>query len=346
MNDLLTQLLDRRDLSAEQAEGLVVALGRGEVEPAVAGALLAALRAKGECGAEVAGFARGLRSLARPTAARALGGDRAVDIVGTGGDASRAVNLSTGAALLAAASGARVIKHGNRSISSLCGSADVLGALGMKVPMSDAEAAACLTRSGFTFLFAPEYHPAFAHIGPVRRALGVRTIFNVMGPLTNPAGVRFGVLGAYSEQAARLMAVALATMPIERYFVVHGRNGWDEPTPCAEFTLWDVRPGEVHEEVRDARGASGVEACDEEALRGGTAEENARALRAALTERAGPVREALVLGAGLALEVTGLSGSMSEGIERARGAIADGSAGRVLGALGGTGGTGGTGGGG
>lgn len=335
MKDVLEQLLERRDLSAEQAERVVLALGRGEVLPAVAGAVLTALRAKGECGAEVAGFATGLRALAKKTVIEVSGGalPPAVDIVGTGGDASHAVNLSTGAALLAAGCGVRVVKHGNRSISSRCGSADVLGALGMKVPMSDAEAAACLKRSGFTFLFAPEYHPAFAHIGPVRRELGVRTIFNVMGPLTNPAGVRFGVLGAYSEQAGRLMAVALATMPIERYFVVHGQNGWDEPTPTCPFTLWDVRPGEVHEEVRDACHA-GIEPCRESDLRGGEAAENAAIVRMALTEQSGPVREALVLGAALALEATGVASAMSEGVERAREAIRSGAAAGVIGRLG------------
>ena len=329
MTSLLEQLLDRRDLSAEQAEGFVVALARGEVSAAVAGAVLAALRAKGECGAEVAGFARGLRGLARKTAIDVRVGPPAVDIVGTGGDGSQAVNLSTGASLLAAAAGARVVKHGNRSISSKCGSADVLAALGLPLPMTDAQAAACLERSGFTFLFAPEYHPAFAAIAPIRRELGTRTIFNLMGPLTNPAGVRFGVLGAFSEAAARLMAVALATMPIERYFVLHGANGWDEPTPCAPFTLWDVRPGELHEETREAREV-GLPACHESDLRGGDAAGNAAVLRRALTEQSGPVRDALLMGAGLALEVTGIAGSMAEGVERARAAIADGSAGRVL----------------
>jgi anthranilate phosphoribosyltransferase len=215
----------------------------------MSGALLAALRAKGVGADEVRGFARGMRSLARrPLIAP---GAPVADVVGTGGDGSHSFNLSTGSALLAAACGVRIVKHGNRSVSSRSGSADVLEALGLRLPLDETDAGRCLEATGFTFLFAPHYHPAMKAIAPVRAALGIRTVFNLLGPLTNPAEAPYGVIGAWNLPTARLMAETLAGMPIERMFVVHGETGWDEPTPAAPFTLLDVRRGSVTQSRRE-----------------------------------------------------------------------------------------------
>jgi anthranilate phosphoribosyltransferase len=334
MDEIVREIEAGRGVSAERAEALAVALGEGRLAGDEAGRVLEALRRRGETAAEVAGFVRGMRRLARP--APGIDGAGAIDIVGTGGDGAHTVNLSTGAALLAAACGLRVVKHGNRSISSRCGSADVLEALGMKLDLDDQQAAGALARHGLVFLFAPRYHPAFARVGPVRRALGGRTIFNMLGPLLNPARPGLGLIGAYSASAAGLMAGALSELePGGRFMVVHGLNGWDEPTPCGAFEAWRVGwrgAGSVERVTIDPAGA-GVARCEEAALRGGDAAENARIIRGALTDRPGPVREALVLGAGLALHIAGRAGTLGEGVLMARGVVERGGAGAWLSAV-------------
>ncbi|GMU69436.1 MAG: anthranilate phosphoribosyltransferase [Steroidobacteraceae bacterium] len=331
MRDLLQRLIDREDIGEAGAAELLGALTADELSPAVAGALLVALQAKGVSAAELRGLALGMRARARRP--RIAPGAPTIDIVGTGGDNSGSVNLSTGSALLAAACGLRVVKHGNRSISSRTGSADVLAALGLALPLDETAAGVLLEACGFTFLFAPHYHPAMKAIAPVRAALGVRTVFNILGPLMNPAEPPFHLLGAYSAPVARLMAETLAGMPIERAFVVHGAAGWDEPTPVGEFLLLDVRPGRVVESICDPRSA-GLERCTAQALAGDDAAFNAAALARTLrgTER-GALRDALALGAGLALELTGTADSLRAGIMRACEALDDGRAGRVLDAL-------------
>lgn len=327
---LLEQLTARQDLDETQAAALLRALAGGDVAPALAGALLAALRCKGEAASEIRGFALAMRELARRPN---IPEGPYVDVVGTGGDASGSLNLSTGSALLAAACGVPVVKHGNRSITSKSGSADVLAALGLPVPLDEASAARCLARVGFTFLFAPHYHPAMKHIAPVRAALGVRTVFNILGPLVNPAAPPYHVLGAYSEPMAALMAETLAGMPLVRAFVIHGTAGWDEATPAGKFSCYDVRPGKVEHGIRDPRDY-GIEPCALEELAGGDAATNAERLAAALAggDRPGH-RDALALGAALALEVTGTVTDAAAGVARAREAIADGRASRLLGEL-------------
>jgi anthranilate phosphoribosyltransferase len=269
-----------------------------------------------------------MRSLARRPGIAA--GAPVADVVGTGGDGSGSLNLSTGAALLAAACGVRIAKHGNRSVSSRCGSADVLEALGLPLPLDEHAAGACLDRTGFTFLFAPHYHPAMKAIAPVRAALGVRTIFNLLGPLANPAQAPYALIGAWSLDVARLMADTLAGMPIARMFVVCGDTGWDEPTPSAPFTLFDVRPGRVSA-LRRSAADFGLPACTAEVLIGGDAAHNARRLEAVLrgAERGGH-RDALVMGAALVCEVTDLAASASEGARMAEAAIDEGRAARIL----------------
>lgn len=322
MRELLDHVLDGGDLSVDQADDLLRTLAAGELAPAQAGALLAGLRAKGETADEIRGFARAMRALA--TQPPISSERRLVDTCGTGGDGSHSLNLSTGAALLAAASGAEVVKHGNRSVSSKSGSADVLERLGVPVGLGAAESAACLDRTGFTFLFAPVYHPAMKAIMPVRRAMGVRTVFNVLGPLSNPARPAYQVIGAWAEPVAEKMAHALSGLGIARAFVVHGAEGWDEATPVGPFVRFEVRPDSVQRSVIDPRDA-GVERCAAADLKGGEAEENADRLRAALSggdTRAH--RDALALGAGLALEVCGIAADLSEGVALARSAMADG----------------------
>jgi anthranilate phosphoribosyltransferase len=222
-------------------------------------------------------------------------------------------------------------KHGNRSVSSKSGSADVLEALGICLPADPQIAADCLTHTNFTFLFAQVFHPAMKEIAPVRAAMGVRTVFNILGPLTNPAAPPYNLIGAFSSPVAKLMAECLAGMPhIKRAFVVHGEPGWDEATPVGRFELFDVSPGKVHQEQRDPRDV-GMERCKPEDLAGGDAAENARALEAVLSNRErGPHRDALVLGAGLILEVTGKAARLEEGVRVASQAIDNGDAARLL----------------
>jgi len=322
MKEVLEALLAGKDLTVSEAEDLVRALTGGEMDPAAAGAILIALRAKGETSDEVQGFARVMRELATDPLIDVTG---AVDVVGTGGDRSGSLNLSTGSALLAAAAGVPVVKHGNRSLTSQSGSADVLEQLGLPMPLDEDQARRLFEISGFTFLFAPHYHPAFAAVGPIRRALGVRTVFNILGPLTNPAAPKRMVVGAFDATAARLMAGALSGLDIERAFVVHGAAGWDEPSPLGDFLLFDVSPGRVQESVRSPS-LLGMAPCDPDDLAGGSPSHNARRLLDVLEGEQGAHRDALVLGAALALEVTGRSESAGDAVELAASAIDNGSA--------------------
>jgi anthranilate phosphoribosyltransferase len=322
MSQLLEDLLHGAHLTEDRAVEFVHELIEGEVDPALAGAVLAALRAKGETPDEVRGFARVMRDVATDPMVD-VGG--AVDVVGTGGDRSGSLNLSTGSALVTAAAGVPVVKHGNRSMTSQSGSADVLEALGLPMPMNEDQVQRLFDATGFTFLFAPYFHPAMAAIMPVRRALAVRTIFNILGPLTNPAAPPYMVIGAFDAAAAGLMAGALSGLDIERAFVVHGAEGWDEPSPLGEFLVFDIRPGAVVESVRDPADL-GMEPCGPDDLAGGTPEHNARRLLDVLEGERGPHRDAIVLGAALALEVTGQASSPDEAVEMASGAIDEGKA--------------------
>jgi anthranilate phosphoribosyltransferase len=329
--ELLDRLLERRDLTQPEAEELLGVLTDPATAPALAGAILAAMRSKGVVADEVRGFAQAMRRLARRPSIPA--GLPAVDVVGTGGDCSGSLNISTGTALLTAACGVPVVKHGNRSISSRAGSADVLEALGLTLPLEEQRAGRCLEACNFTFLFAPHYHPATKAVAAVRAALGVRTIFNILGPLTNPAEPPFHLIGAFNLEVAELIAHALAGMPLERAFVVHGAQGWDEPTPVGPFELFDVRPGRIERQTRTPEDY-GLRRCSPAELAGGDAQHNARALRAVLTgEDRGSHRDCLLLGTALALEVAGAAASPREALERAATAIDSGAAARVLQAL-------------
>lgn len=332
LNDVLERLLAGRDLDEQLAASTLAALTESDCPPALAGAVLAALRMKGETAEEIRGFAGAMRGLARRPAATSREG--LTDIVGTGGDASGSLNLSTGTALLAAACGVPVMKHGNRSVSSRSGSADVLESLGMILPLDETSAARCLEETGFSFLFAPYYHPAMKSVAAVRGALGVRTVFNVLGPLTNPAAPPFGLIGAYSPEVAELMADSIAGTDIRRVFVIHGEPGWDEATPVGPFLSFDVTPGRVERSVRDPADWN-LSRCSPEDLKGGDAAHNAARIRAVFAgEESGPHRDALVLGAALVLELTGRADSPQEAAAQATAALESGAAGTLLDAIG------------
>jgi anthranilate phosphoribosyltransferase len=328
LSPLLDRLLNGDALAENDAYELMHRFAAGELDPALAGAFLAGLRAKGETADEVRGFARAMRELAvRPAIPE---GTPTVDTVGTGGDGSGSLNLSTGAGLLAAACGVRVVKHGNRSVSSKSGSADMLECLGMPLPLHEPEAVACLEATNFTFLFAPAYHPAMKAVVPVRGAMGVRTVFNMLGPLTNPGLPPTQLIGAWSLGAAELMADALAGMDIERAFVVHGEPGWDEATPVGEFVLFDVREGKVQRTLRTPEDY-GVSRCAPEDLAGGDAAHNAKELTRVFTgEDKGPHRDALVMSTSLVLEVQGSAGDAMHGVELASAALDNGDAADLL----------------
>ncbi len=332
LREFLDQLLDHQDLSESQARTLFAELTAADTPPAIAGAILAALRSKGVRADELRGFAGSMRALARrpdlPQHAGALTG--AVDIVGTGGDKSSSLNLSTGASLLTAACGVPVIKHGNRSISSRAGSADVLQALGLPLPLNEAAAGRCFEALGFTFLFAPYYHVATKNIAAVRSALGVRTVFNILGPLSNPAAPPFLVVGAFDLPTAELMAQALRGSGVQRAFVIHGAEGWDEPTPVGPFTLFDVRGAEVERQQRSAADY-GLAQCRAEDLLGADAVHNASALRGVFAgEDRGAHRDAIMLGTALALQVTGCESDPHRAVARAAAAIDSGAAQNLL----------------
>ncbi|WP_446831137.1 anthranilate phosphoribosyltransferase [Candidatus Foliamicus sp.] len=328
LREMLARLLAGESLSESEAETAMRELAQGEAPAALAGGLLAALRLKGENAAELRGFARAMRALAiRP---ELPSGAPAADVVGTGGDGSGSINLSTGAGLLVASCGVRVAKHGNRAVSSKTGSADVLNALGVPWPDSAGEVTRQLNTHGFAFMFAPYFHPAMKSVAPVRTALGVPTVFNLLGPLANPARPPFMLVGAFSMDAARLIADTLSGLDIERCFVVHGEPGWDEPTPAGRYLLLDVRPGRVDASTRDPADV-GIPRCAPAALAGGDRDYNARVLKAALRgEGSEALNDALALQAGLVLELTGVAADLAEGLQTARDALREGRAARLL----------------
>lgn len=325
---LLDRLLSGESLAESEADRLMHDLAGGELDAALAGALLAGLRAKGETADEIRGFATAMRELALDPGIPE--GPPVVDSVGTGGDGSGSYNLSTGSGVLAAAAGARVVKHGNRSVSSKSGSADMLECLGMPMPLDAGASIDCLQALNFTFLFAPGFHPAMKEIMPVRGALGVRTVFNILGPLANPAAPPYMVVGAFSPDMAKLMAETLSGMPVERAFVLHGEPGWDEATPVGQFVLHDVRPGSSTESIRSPE-EYGVARCSPDDLQGGDATHNtAEFVRVMTGEDQGAHRNALLMGASLVLEVVGLAADAREGVARAADAIDSGRAATFL----------------
>ncbi len=325
---ILEKLERRQDLTQQEASHLLEQLTDTSLDSQLAADILLALKHKGETAVEILGFVQGMRGLARKP--KISSKDVMLDVVGTGGDNSGSLNLSTGAALLLAASGRTVVKHGNRSVTSKSGSADVLEQLGLPLPLDETAAGQCLDKTGFTFLFAPYYHPAMKALVAVRKAIAERTVFNLLGPLTNPAQPGYLLLGAYSAGAARVMAETLAGAGIRKAFVIHGEPGWDEATPVGSFLTFVVHPGNVRCETRDPANY-GLKRCSPQDLAGGDATFNAKALQAVLTgEDKGAHRDALLLAAGLGLELTEQVPDIGQGIELAASVIDDGRAANFL----------------
>jgi anthranilate phosphoribosyltransferase len=315
-------LLDGQDLDRGDARAVMDEIMGGEATPAQIGGFLVALRAKGETADEIAGCAEAMRAYVLSVAPSRTD---VVDVVGTGGDGSRTFNISTTAAIVAAAAGAAVAKHGNRAVSSISGSADVLEALGLVLEQPPERIADSIDTLGFGFMFAPLHHPAMRHAAPVRRELGTRTIFNVLGPLTNPAGAHAGVFGVYSAEVARTVADALAVLGSRRAFVVHGAHGVDELSPAGSNLVFEVVDGAVGERTIDPADL-GVERCDPEDLAGGSPEDNARTAREVLSGARGPKRDAVVLNAGGAIAAGGHATDLEDGMALAAEAIDSGRA--------------------
>jgi len=294
----------------------------GEATPAQIGGFLVALRLKGETPDEIAGFAEAMRDHALSVRPQR---EDLVDTAGTGGDGQATINISTAAALVAAAAGAGVAKHGNRAVSSACGSADVLEALGFSLEQEPERVVRSIDELGFGFLFAPTHHPAMRHAAAVRRELGTRTVFNVLGPLTNPAGARAQVVGVYSPHLVRTIADVLAQLGSRRAFVVHGAGGIDELSPCGPNEVCEVVDGNVVERIIEPDDL-GIHPCSVAELRGGSPEENAAAIREVFAGAGNGRRDAILLNAAGAIAAGGHAEDLREGIERARRAVDSGAA--------------------
>ena len=321
VTEALNKIVEGGSLDAAEAERVMASVMAGEVSPARLAALLTALRMKGESDDEILGFARAMRAAAVPVAAP----PDAIDTCGTGGDASNSFNISTGSAIVAAAAGVTVAKHGNRSASSKCGSADVLEALGVKIAVTAEQAEQCLERVGIAFLFAPAFHPAMRHAGPTRGEIGIRTVFNILGPLSSPARVKRQALGAASPDLAPRMAAILGGLGCERALVFHGSDGIDEITLAGPTTVHDLREGTVTScEVTPED--MGLDEAPSDALVGGGPEENAAILRSLFAGETGPKRDALLANAAAGLVVAGKADDLSAGVKLAADVIDSGAA--------------------
>jgi anthranilate phosphoribosyltransferase len=319
---LLPRLLRGESLTEAEAQAVIGHVMDGDASEAQIAGLLVALRMKGESVDEIVGAARAMRTHAIAVVPRRTD---LVDTCGTGGDGLRTFNVSTAAGLVAAGAGAGVAKHGNRAVSSASGSADVLEALGVRVDLPAARVAECIDEVGFGFLFAPAHHPAMRHAAPVRRALGVRTIFNVLGPLTNPVGARRQLVGVFDEALVVPIAETLRALGSERALVVHGSDGLDELSPGNPSTCADVTPEGVIVRTIDPA-TLGLAPSRTEELAGGDAAANAGLLRALFDGELGARRDAVALNAGAALVAAGRADDLAAGLALAIAAIDDGRA--------------------
>jgi anthranilate phosphoribosyltransferase len=325
----ITRLLEGHDLTRAEARDVMGTIMRGEATQAQIGGFLVALRFKGETAGEIAGCAEAMREHVLPVRPKR---QDLVDTAGTGGDNAHTLNISTAAALVAAAAGAGVAKHGNRAVSSSSGSADVLEALGFTLELPPERIEQSIDELGFGFLFAPTHHPAMKHAAAVRRELATRTVFNVLGPLTNPAGARAQVVGVFAPDLVPTIAAVLSELGAHRAFVVHGAGGIDELSPAGPNLVAEVVDGRVIERVIDPLDV-GVPRCMDRALSGGTPAENAAIIRSVLTGADGGARDAIVLNAAGAIAAAGHAEDLREGVEVARNAVASGAAAERLDAL-------------
>jgi anthranilate phosphoribosyltransferase len=320
--EILDALTARRDLTPAQAEDAMRAIMGGEATPAQIAAFLIGLRAKGETVEEIAAGAKIMREVSLHVSVDVP----VIDTCGTGGDRSGSVNVSTMAALVAAGAGVAVAKHGNRSATSKCGSADLLEALGVAIDIAPEGVARCIEEAGIGFCFAPRFHPAMRFAGPVRRELGVPTVFNLLGPLTNPAGARRQVIGVASPAVGPKLAAALQLLGAESAWVVHGDDGLDEITTTTTTTVWD---GSSEERVIDPL-AYGIARATPADLAGGEPATNAEVCVAVLGGEEGPVADAVALNAAAALVVAGAAPDLAAGLDAARESLASGRAATAL----------------
>jgi anthranilate phosphoribosyltransferase len=325
----IARLLDGHDLTRDESRDAMNTIMSGEATPAQIGGFLVALRLKGETADEIAGCAEAMRAHVLGVRPRR---QDLVDTAGTGGDGGRTFNISTAAALVAAAAGAGVAKHGNRAVSSNSGSADVLEALGFNLELPADRIAESIDTLGFGFLFAPTHHPAMKHAAPVRKELAARTVFNVLGPLTNPAGARAQVVGVYSPDLVKTLAEVLAALGARRAFVVHGAGGIDELSPAGPNLVCEVVDGGVREREIDPL-ELGIARCAPEELRGGSPEENAAAIREVFAGGNGGRRDAILLNAAGAIAAGGHAEDLREGLEVAQSTVKSGAAAERLEAL-------------
>jgi anthranilate phosphoribosyltransferase len=319
---LLEKLMRRENLSVEESSEAMAAIMSGEATPAQVGALLVGLTMKGERPAEIVGLAKTMRANAVPVSKVY---DDLFDTCGTGGDRSGTFNISSAAALVAAAAGLRVAKHGNRSVSSMCGSADVYEALGVNIAADPAVVERSLDEVGIAFFFAPTYHPSMRHAAPVRKELAVRTAFNLLGPLTNPAGTRHQLVGVPHSELTELIARALLLLGSNRAWVVHGADGIDEMSTTGHTKISECRDGAVSTFYVHPSDF-GIAKADRKDLQGGDAAANAAIVREILAGETGPRRDVVLLNAGASLFVGGKAASVRDGIARAAEAIDSGAA--------------------
>ncbi len=323
ITEAIDKLVRSESLNDAEASTAMEEIMDGTATHAQVGAFLVALRMKGETVEEIAGLAQVMRERVIPVE---LDNSRLVDTCGTGGDRSGTFNISTAAALVASAAGVTIAKHGNRAMSSRCGSADVLEALGVEINLDPEGVARCVRHAGIGFMFAPLFHPAMKHAAPVRRELGTRTVFNILGPLTNPAGARRQVLGVAHESLVPKMAGALERLETQHALVVHGHSGLDELSVTGPSIVYRVRAGRPVERMEVIPQDFGFSAAPLEAIAGGTAQENAAMVRSVLSGERGPRRDVVLLNAAAALLAADAVATLQEGIAIAARAIDSGEA--------------------
>ena len=321
IQDAIQMLVDGESLTADQATAAMNEIMTGEATPAQVGSFLTALRIKGETVDEIAGMARVMREKSLHVSVE---GD-VVDTCGTGGDGSGSFNISTTAAFVVAGAGVTVAKHGNRAMSGSTGSADVLEALGVKIALSPESVARCLNEAGFGFMFAQGYHPSMRFAAGPRREIGIRTVFNILGPLTNPAGADRQVIGVADPSMAGRMARVLGQLGSRKALVVHGSDGMDEITVTGPSTVWQLENGEVTE-FEVTPGDLGVSVSSADSIRATSAEHSARIARSVLSGESGPARDVVLLNAAAALVAADRSDSLASGVEVAARSIDSGDA--------------------
>lgn len=325
LNNAIKRVARREPLPADELEDAFDAILSGDAAAEEIGALLMGLAVRGETAAEIVAGARVMRKHSRKIA---VDGD-VLDTCGTGGLPWKSLNTSTASAIVIAAAGGRVAKHGNRSVPPKTGSADVLEALGVNIEMDESSFRRCLNEAGVAFMFARSHHSAMRHVAPIRAKLGIRTIFNLLGPLTNPAGAQYQVIGVFSEEWVEPMAEALDQLGVRRAWVVHGLDGIDELSIAGPTRIAEVSEAGVH--VFEASPEDyGLKRSPLSALAGGSPEDNAQAIRDLLAKREGPFRDVVLLNAGAGLHVSGKAASVKSGIELAAAAIDSGKAEETL----------------